>query len=182
MSSGKGNRWHTHFRQKMYYTKREKTDEKLLTYTSPSLDTDIEITGHPIITLNLTSTHEDGMIIAYLEDIDENGNATYITEGLLRFIHRKISLETPPYKIMVPYHSFKRKDSLPLVPGEIANITFGMLPTSVLVRKGHRLRVALAGADKETFSRYPTEGTPTISIIRDANHASFIEIPIIKRT
>jgi len=86
MSSGKGNRWHTHFRQKMYYTKREKTDEKLLTYTSPSLDTDIEITGHPIITLNLTSTHEDGMIIAYLEDIDENGNATYITEGLLRFI------------------------------------------------------------------------------------------------
>jgi len=83
---------------------------------------------------------------------------------------------------MVPYHSFKRKDSLPLVPGEIANITFGMLPTSVLVRKGHRLRVALAGADKETFSRYPTEGSPTISIIRDANHASFIEIPIIKRT
>jgi hypothetical protein len=32
-----------------------------------------------------------------------------------------------------------------------------MYPTSVLLRKGHRTRVALAGADASLFERYPTE-------------------------
>ncbi len=182
ITSGKGNRWHTHFAQKMYYKKREKVDKKLLTCTSPPLDEDIEITGHPIITLYLTSTHEDGVIFAYLEDVDENGKVTIITEGILRFIHRKVSSEEPPYKIMVPYHSFKRKDSLPLVPDEIAEINFGFFATSVLIRKGHRIRIAIAGADKDTFSRYPAEGTPTISIKRNNKYSSFIDIPYIKKS
>ena len=80
---------------------------------------------------------------------------------------------------MWPYHSFKRKDSLPLIPGEVAEITFGLLPTSVLIRKGHKLRIAIAGTDKDTFRRYPDEGTPTITINRDNTHASFIDIPVI---
>lgn len=54
------------------------------------------------------------------------------------------------------------------------------LPTSSLFRKGHRIRFAIAGADKDTFNRYPAEGTPTYIIKRNKNHASFIEIPIIK--
>ena len=181
ITSGKGNRWHIHYAQKMNYKKRDKIDKKLLTYTSASLKEDVEITGHPVITIFLTSTHEDGVIFAYLEDVDEEGKVTYITEGELRFIHRKISKDEPPYKIMVPYHSFKKKDSLPLVPGEISEIKFGFLPTSVLVRKGHRLRVAIAGADKDTFSRYPTEGNPVITIKRTKDYASFIDISVIKR-
>lgn len=181
MCSGKGNRWHVHYDQKLNYTDREKIDMQLLTYTSLPLENSIEITGHPIITFNLTSTHEDGAIFAYLEDIDENGKITYVTEGELRFIHRKISSETPPYKIMVPYHSFKKKDSLPMVPGEIAEITFGMWPTSVLVRRGHQLRIAIAGADKDTFARYPAEGFPTFTIKRNKEYPSYIDIPAIIR-
>lgn len=179
ITSGKGNRWHTHYAQKMYYDKRDKVDQKLLIYDSPPLEKDTEITGHPVITLHLTSTHEDGAIFAYLEDLDDNGKVTFVTDGELRFIHRKVSSEEPPYKIMVPYHSFKRKDSLPLIPSEVAEITFGLLPTSVLIRKGHKLRIAIAGADKDTFNRYPKEGTPTITIKRDKTHASFIDIPVI---
>jgi hypothetical protein len=33
-----------------------------------------------------------------------------------------------------------------------------MYPTSVLLRKGHRIRVALAGGDVSLFERYPAEG------------------------
>ncbi len=179
MTSGKGNRWHTHYAQKMFYDKREKVDQKLLIYDSPPIEKDTEITGYPIITLYLASTHEDGVIFVYLEDLDENGKVMFVTDGELRFIHRKVSSEEPPYKIMVPYHSFKRKDSLPLIPSEVAEITFGLLPTSVLIRKGHKLRIVIAGADKDTFRRYPDEGTPTITIKRENAHASFIDIPVI---
>lgn len=182
VTSGRGNRWHTHFARKMYYNKREQVDQKLLVYTSPPLEGDMEITGHPIITLYLTSTHEDGNIFVYLEDVNETGKVTYVTEGYLRLINRKISQEKPPYKMMVPYHSFKRKDALPIVPGEIVEISFGFLPISVLIRQGHRIRIAITGADKDTFARYPVEGNPTLSIKRNEKYPSFIEIPVIQTT
>jgi len=176
----KCNRWYTQLGgYPVIYKNRAKNDQKLLTYTSPPLKNDIEITGYPIITLFLTSTYEDGAIVAYLEDVDEKGNVYLLTEGHFRLIHRKVSDKEPPYKIVVPYHTYKKEDTLPLKPGEIAEISFGLLPTSVLVHKEHRLRVAIAGADRDTFVRIPSEGNPTITIERNRNNASFINLPII---
>jgi predicted acyl esterase len=43
-----------------------------------------------------------------------------------------------------------------------------MYPTSVLLRKGHRIRVALAGADASLFEGWPAEGTPKLTISRGA--------------
>ena len=73
------------------------------------------------------------------------------------------------------------KDGSPLNPGEIAEIKFGLHVTSVLLKKGHRLKIAIAGCDKDTFSRYPPEGRPTISIYHSKSHASYIDIPIIQK-
>ena len=43
------------------------------------------------------------------------------------------------------------------------NDTLGlsMYPTSVLLRKGHRIRVAVAGADANLFEWYPAEEHPS---------------------
>jgi predicted acyl esterase len=68
-----------------------------------------------------------------------------------------------------------------LIPGQIAEIKFGLEPISVLVKKGHRLRVAIAGHDKDTFIRIPAEGTPTIAVERNSCAQSLIELPVIKR-
>ncbi|MFX1532975.1 MAG: CocE/NonD family hydrolase [Promethearchaeota archaeon] len=179
-TTGKRNRWWTLLGFPIDYSNRAVQDKLLLTYTSPPIEEDIEITGHAIITLFLGSTHEDGAIFVYLEDVDPQGNVTYLTDGQVRLIHRKISSEEPPYKKLVPYHSFKREDALPLVPGEVAEIKFGLLPTSALIRKGHRIRIAIAGADKDTFRRYPAEETPTITLERNSVYASFIDLPIIR--
>jgi uncharacterized protein len=99
----------------------------------------------------------------------------------LRALHRKVSVEAPPYKLLVPYHSFKAKDAMPLGPGQVAELKFGLQPTSVLIKKGHRLRIAIAGADKNSFARIPAEGTPTISVARNRKNASWIELPVIRR-
>ncbi len=180
-TTGRFNRWWTLLGMPINYSNRSKADKKLFTYTSPPLEENMEITGHAIITLFLTSTHEDGAIFAYLEDVDQIGKITYITDGNLRLIHRKISSEEPPYKIMIPYHSFKKEDALPLVPGEMTEITFEFRPTSVLIGKGHKIRIAIAGADRDTFLRYPTKGKPTISITRNESYASYIDIPVIHK-
>ena len=48
----------------------------------------------------------------------------------------------------------------------------------MLIREGHRLRIAIAGADADTFARYPLDGgTPTITIERNARYASRVLLP-----
>jgi predicted acyl esterase len=69
---------------------------------------------------------------------------------------------------------------MPLVPGEVTELTFGLLPTSVLIKKSHRIRIAIAGHDKDTFARIPAEGNPNITVARNKIHASFIVLPTIK--
>ena len=182
-TTGKTNRWHTQFGGfAVIYPNRAEEDRRLLTYTSPPLPEDTEITGYPVITLYVTSTATDGAFFVYLEDVDEAGKVTYVTEGQLRAIHRKISTDPPPYNMLVPYHSFKRKDAMPLMPGEVVELTFGLLPTSVLIKKGHQIRTAIAGHDKGTFARIPTEGTPVITVARNKLHASFIDLPVARTT
>ena len=68
---------------------------------------------------------------------------------------------------------------MPLVPGEVAELSFALLPISVLVRKGRRIRIAIAGADKDTFARVPEKGIPTITVARNSLHASYIDLPVI---
>lgn len=180
-TSGAQNRWHTQVGGQVSYPDRAAEDKKLIAYTSAPVAADTEITGHPVIDLFVTSTATDGAFFVYLEDVDEQGVVTYVTEGALRALHRKISTDAPPYKTAVPYHSFKKKDAMPLVPGQIAELKFALQPTSVLIKKGHRLRVAIAGADKDTFARIPETGVPLIKIARNKNNASWIELPVIAR-
>lgn len=180
-TTGAKNRWHTQVGGEVVYPDRAEEDKKLLTYTTAPLEADVEITGHPIVSLFITSTHTDGAFFVYLEDIDENGKVTYLTEGELRALHRRVSTDESPTKLPIPYHSFLQKDALPLKPGEVAELRFALQPISVFVKKGHRLRVAIAGHDKDTFIRIPADGTPAISMQRNARALSRIELPLIKR-
>lgn len=70
---------------------------------------------------------------------------------------------------------------MPLTPGEVAELSFGLLPTSVLIRKNHQIRIAIAGHDKDNFARIPAEGTPIITVLRNKVHASFIDLPIVSK-
>ena len=183
-STGEHNRWWEMgaiFDKTVMYPNRAKADRRLLTYTSPALTEDTEITGHPVVTLYVTSTEADGVFYVYLEDVDPGGRVTYVTEGQLRAIHRQVSTDAPPYRLQVPYHSFKQADAMPLAPGEIAQISFGLLPTSVLIEKGHRIRISIAGHDEGTFPRIPAEGTPVISVARNKLHASYVDLPVVRK-
>lgn len=181
--TGPTNRWwemNGAFDQTVSYPDRARADRRLLCYTSAPLEADAEISGYPVVTLYLASTEPDGVLFVYLEDVDEGREVTYVTEGQLRVIHRRVSTEPGPYVLQVPYHSFKRADAMPLVPGEPAEITFGLLPVSALVRKGHRLRVAIAGHNKGTFARIPPEGTPVLTVAWNEQFASYIDLPVVQ--
>ena len=67
---------------------------------------------------------------------------------------------------------------MPLIPGEVAELTFGLNPISALIRRGWSLRVSISGADKDTFMRIPLTGSPSVEILLGGEQASFIEIPL----
>ncbi|MBE2269434.1 MAG: CocE/NonD family hydrolase [Anaerolinea sp.] len=178
-TTGKLNRWNTQMAKPLVYKDRAQEDRRLLTYTSAPLDRDLEITGYPVITLHVASSADDGAFFAYLEDVDEKGVVRYLTEGELRGIHRKLSSEAPPYVTGMPQHSFKRADAAPMPVHQTVELTFGLQPISTLIRRGHCLRVALAGADADTFVRIPAQGAVTWKVSRSRALPSCISLPVV---
>ncbi len=159
------------------YPNRKKRDRKLKIYTSEPLEVPTEVTGHPIVELYVSSTATDGNFFVYLEDVTPKGKVYYVTEGLLRAVHRKLSDKTPPYEMAVPYRTFERADAMPLVPQEVAKLEFDLYPTSYLFKAGHRIRIALAGADEDHFEAVP-DTPPDLRFYRDAEHPSQVRLPI----
>jgi putative CocE/NonD family hydrolase len=181
-STGEENRWMGQMGCPVKYGDRRAEDEKLLHYTSAPLETDLEITGSPTVSLQVASTHADGAFHVYLEDVAPDGRVTYLTEGLLRAIHRKVKdPKTAPYVPLGVYHSLRKVDAQPLVPGEVAEISITLYPISVLICKEHCIRLAIAGHDASLKTRYPPEGIPELHFQRNSAYASYIQLPVMER-
>ena len=178
VQTSKYNRWTTQMEGPVTeLNDRNEMDERMLVYTSEPVLEDVQITGTPEVTLWLSSTHEDGVVLMYLEDADENGKSTYITEGGLRLIHRKIADSTDS---TFNLHTFKREDALHMVPDQIEEITLRLLPTSVKIKAGHSIRIAIAGADKAIFNKCPKRGKPTMTIHGSQTYNSFLVLPVVE--
>ena len=181
-STGKQDRWTTELDLDIFFPDRSGEDGKLLVYTGDRLASDVEITGSPVVVLQVACTAIDGAFFAYLEDVAPDGHVTYLDEGELRAINRKqIDSHKHPYTSPGSASSSSRRDAQPLVPGEPAELKIGMWPTSILLRKGHQIRIALAGADAGTFRRYPPVGDVTWTVFRQSTLASYVELPMRPR-
>jgi len=181
-TTGNENRWMSQVGNPVAYGDRRDEDKKLLTYTSTPLAGDLELTGSPIMTLYVSSTHEDGAFYIYLEDVGPDGRVSYLTEGLLRAIHRKTAdPTTAPYVPLGVYHTFKKADALPLIPGEVADVAITLLPISTVFMKGHSIRIAIAGHDDALKDRYPKEGIPVLTVERNSTSPSRVVLPVLRR-
>jgi putative CocE/NonD family hydrolase len=154
-------------------------DERMLTYTTEPFPEGLQIAGHPVLELKMSSSRDDGMVLAYLEDVGPDGRSRYLTEGGLRLIHRK-TVPNPYFETGRPYHSYTRADSAPMIPGEMAEVSFQLWPISVLLAPGHRLRLAIAGADAAVFDQLPEEGDVSLAVQSGGDEGSTLMVPIVK--
>jgi putative CocE/NonD family hydrolase len=181
-STGKEDRWTTELELDILYPDRFREDGKLLVYTGAPLATDVEISGSPALVLNVASSATDGAFFAYLEDVGLDGHVTYLDEGELRAINRKqMDMHERPYNSPCPASGSSRHNAQPLVPREPAELKICMWPTSILLRKGHQIRIALAGADAGTFRRYPPVADVTWTVYRQSGLGSYLELPLQPR-
>jgi putative CocE/NonD family hydrolase len=179
-TSGDGTRWKNGYGQPFGYQDMAVNDARALTYTTPALQADLEVTGHPIVTLWLTATAPDVDIFVYLEDVRRNEYSEYVTEGVLRASHRAES-EPPYHNLGLPYHA-SLSDTVACLPvGEPVRLTFDLHPVSRIFRRGHRIRVAITGADADNARTPVLDPAPTITVRRNSRHPSCIVLPLIPR-
>ena len=176
-SSGEKTRWLAMTGEPSVYEDRAGEDEKCLTFTTEPLEEDLEVTGHPVLHLFVSSSASDGDFFAYLEDMDAEGHAQYKSEGQLRASLRKLG--TRPWKPELPYHPCNQADVQPLAPGETVDLVFDLFPISHLFKEGHRIRVSLAGADADNFRTPKLSPPPVWTVYWGGSSASYIDLPVI---
>ncbi len=155
-------------------------DNHGVSYTTPPLASDTHIAGHPLADLWISSTQPDADLFVYLEDVSPSGEVTIMTHGRLRASFR--TEQKPPFRnyMGLPYHRGNRGDVKPLTPGERARMRIDLLPTSTIVKRGHRLRLTIAGADPRQRSRsVQFDPPPTISLYGGEKSDSTLSLPIV---
>lgn len=178
VGTGKQTRWSTQIGTPPQYPDRREIDLRLLTYDSEPLQQATELVGTPVVRLVMSSRTDDPAVFVYLEDVAPDGRVTYLTEGMFRAIHRRpAAVERLPYDQGPAPHSFRREDAQLVSPGEEMTLEFALMPTAALLRPGHRIRIAIAGADSDWFSIY-SNGGPERFTVRTGEGGSSVTLPL----
>jgi putative CocE/NonD family hydrolase len=153
-------------------------DSKALTYTGPSLEKPVNIVGHPILHVWLSTNAPDLDVFAYLEQVDGKGNSTYITEGELRASHRQLSA-APFDNFGLPWRDHFQSGLQPIPAGEPMELVFDLRPTAWQFQPGSSLRITIAFADAGNFDTPVLQPAPQLQVLREAGHPSFVELPVV---
>lgn len=183
--TGPLNRWNTNLTgDPVVYPDRAAVDRKLLTYTSAPLRHATTVTGLGRVTLDVTGIRgaSHGALYAYLEDVQPGGRVTYISEGELALADRALApkRDNPAWRKLRTPRTYARASASPFPLGRPQQVTFDLLPTSVLFRAGDRIRIAIAAADPSAFQMLPADGKATYRISHSPANPSYVELPVIR--
>jgi putative CocE/NonD family hydrolase len=160
-----------------YYVDWQGRDERMLRYTSGPLSDKVEVSGHPVVDLWVSSSEGDAAVHAYLSEVEEDGTVRYVTEGVLRAIHRKECPPEPFQRWSWPFRTFARADAGPMPKGEPQRLRFALLPTSWTFRRGSCIRLSIAGADADHYAQVPHGRPPLLTVRRGGRMASGLTLP-----
>ncbi|MCZ7535151.1 MAG: CocE/NonD family hydrolase [Acidimicrobiia bacterium] len=129
-----------------------------LVYTWEPEASEVEILGHPRLSLRLVSSSPVVFLSAKLCDVFPDGTSVLVSRGLLNLAHRDSSV-TPR----------------PLDPGATYEVDVDLDATSWVFEAGHRLRLAIAGADWPNI--WPPPSSAELSVDRSGIGLTLPVIP-----
>ena len=146
----------------------------VLTFSTPPLEKDLEITGFISLDLYAATSAVDTDFTALLADVAESGYARFLTDGVVRARYRD-GTERPEE----------------VVPGKVYKYTIDLWATSNVFKKGHRLRLYISSSNFPRFNRNPNTGEAMLGALRmvsaqqiiyhDRKYTSSLTLPIIPR-
>jgi hypothetical protein len=156
---------------------------------TPPLPADLEVTGPLMANIWVSSATEDMDLFLTLRNFDADGNEVLetgqqgspvpVAKGWLRVSHRELDPElTLPYR---PYHAHRRR--LYLEPGEIVEVQVEIWPTSMVFKKGHRIRFDVQprdGVGSQGYMHYHADyNTGTNTVYAGGDKPSYLLLPVI---
>jgi len=150
----------------------------VLVFQTPPLDRDVEVTGRLIVKLWASSSAPDTDFTAKLVDVYPP--SADFPAG--------VDLNIADSIVRARYRDSLEKASL-MKPGEIYRFMIEMYPTSIVFRRGHRIRLDISSSNFPRFDVNPNTGEPLNNnrrwaiaenaVYHDAQHPSHILLPII---
>jgi hypothetical protein len=101
-----------------------------LVYDWEPLEEELEILGHPVLEVTVTSSAPVAYVSAKLCDVFPDGYSSLVTRGMVNLAHRD-----------------SREHPAPVEPGTPYRLRFELEVTSWVFEAGHRIRLDLAGGD-----------------------------------
>jgi predicted acyl esterase len=126
----------------------------------------------------LSSSAADFAIHVYVSEIFPDGQSHYVTEGLLRALHRKESEPPSHYRTSWSFHSCERADALPMPINTPQLLTFALLPVSWTFKAGSKIMISFAGADADHCARIPADQPLRLKFLRGDEHPSSVTLPL----
>jgi uncharacterized protein len=148
--------------------------QDVLVFSTPPLERDTEVTGYISLELYAASSATDTDFTAMIVDVDANGYARFLTDGIVRARYR---------------NSTTRAEMIE--PGKVYKYTIDLWATSNVFKAGHRIRIYISSSNFPRFNRNLNTGEATMratrvmkaqqTIYHDGEHPSAIVLPIIPK-
>jgi len=161
-----------------YYKDWDGREERMLAFATAPFEKETELTGHATVRFHVSTSEHDAALFVYLSEVDATGRSWFITEGLLRLLHRAEAQPPVNYGATWPWRSFRREHAKHMQPGVPQAVRFALLPVSWRLQAGSRLRIAIAGADADHFMQVPHGRPPELVFSLGGEQASFIDLPL----
>jgi len=146
--------------------------EDVLVYTTPAFKQDTEMTGPITLEIYVSSSAVDTDFTGKLVDVEPQGFARNLTEGILRG----------------RYRSSREKAEL-MNPGEMYKLTLNLWSTSNVFLAGHKMRLEVSSSNFPRFDRNFNTGEDqgrstrivkaTNTVYHDREHPSALILPVV---
>ncbi len=131
-----------------------------LVYSTPPLESPLEVTGRVRVRLWLVSDAPDTDLAVRLTDVYPDGRSMLVTDGILRASFRSHGLYPEP-----------------MVPGRPYELEIDIGSTAIAFNAGHRVRIIITASNAPRFAASPAAVTNTV--LHDAAHPSALLLPVV---
>ena len=146
----------------------------VLIFSTQRLDKDVEATGFVSVELYASTSAIDTDFTALLVDVEPNGYARFLTDGIVRARYRNGTAH--PTEV---------------IPGKVYKYTIDLWATGNVFKAGHRIRLYISSSNFPRFNRNLNTGEPLTAssrsvvahqkIYHDRDHPSSLILPVIPR-
>ena len=146
----------------------------VLVFSTPQLTQDVEVTGFISLDLYAATSAVDTDFTALLVDVDQNGYARFLTDGIVRARYRNGTTQGSR-----------------VVPSKVYKYTIDLWATGNVFKAGHRIRLYVSSSNFPRFNRNLNTGEDIIAstrsvvahqtIYHDNQYSSVLILPVIPK-